>query len=365
MYMPIADFTADIIRPSELDTATIEAWHAMMKKTTFLQRGFFTPEFTIACGRAHDLARVVIFRNKQIPIAFFPFQFASRGHRMTGAGEQIGGLMSNHAGLIASPGFSIEPQLLLTAARLKALFVSNLQEGQATFGLTGQSSRIGHIIDLRDGGEHYLQELSRTRGHFLRDTRRRLRHAQKEFGAIEFVFDSAPTLAQVRDLIGAKRDQYARTGAGDPFGNFGFLTIVESVFEHPSIHCRPVISILRGDDRVLARHLGLMSQGVFSGWFPVYDPAAKEFSPGRLLMWHMINEAAKHGITFIDRGEGNSRAKQDFSNGIQRFDKAYWYRSGVTALPARAQFSFQWRLHALKEQKNGVSRRSATIRKNI
>ena len=112
MYMPIADFTADIIRPSELDTATIEAWHAMMKETTFLQRGFFTPEFTIACGRAHDLARVVIFRNKQIPIAFFPFQFASRGHRMTGAGEQIGGLMSNHAGLIASPGFSIEPQLL-------------------------------------------------------------------------------------------------------------------------------------------------------------------------------------------------------------------------------------------------------------
>ena len=143
------------------------------------------------------------------------------------------------------------------------------------------------------------------------------------------------------------------------------LMTAELVFKHPSIHCRPVISILRGDDRVLARHLGLMSQGVFSGWFPVYDPAAKEFSPGRLLMWHMINEAAKHGITFIDRGEGNSRAKQDFSNGIQRFDKVYWYRSGVTALPARAQFSFQWRLHALKEQKNGVSRRSAMIRKNI
>jgi CelD/BcsL family acetyltransferase involved in cellulose biosynthesis len=343
MHVPLAEFTTDIVRPSELDTATIAAWHAMMKETASLQRPFFAPEFTLACERAHDLARVVIFRNKQIPVAFFPFQFASRWRRMIGAGEQIGAHMSNHAGLIASPGFRIEPQLLLAAARLKALFVNNLYEGQAAFGLTGESGRVGHIMDLRGGADRYLQELSHTRGHFLRDVRRRLRHAIKEFGEIKFVFDSAPTLAQVRDLIDAKRDQYARTGAGDVFANPVFLTIVESVLERSSIHCRPVISILRAGDRVLARHFGLMSQGVFCGWFPVYDPAAKDISPGRLLLWHMINEAAEHGITLIDRGEGNSRAKQDFSNGTQRFDKAFWHRSGTTALPARAQFSLQWR----------------------
>ena len=71
MYMPIADFTADIIRPSELDTATIEAWHAMMKETTFLQRGFFTPEFTIACGRAHDLAGLLSFAINKFQLHFF------------------------------------------------------------------------------------------------------------------------------------------------------------------------------------------------------------------------------------------------------------------------------------------------------
>lgn len=348
--MPIADLTTDIIRPSELAAADIEAWHVMMKETSFLQRGFFAPEFALSCERGHGLARVVVFRNKQVPVAFFPFQFASRWHRMTGAAEQIGGQMSNHAGLIASPGFRIEPQLLLAAARLNALFVTNLHEGQAALGLTGEDSRIGHIIDLRAGGEHYFQELSQTRGHFLRDTRRRLRHAQEKFGAIEFVFDSAPTLVEIRDLIDAKRDQYARTGAEDVLGNSELLTLVQSAFECSSIHCRPVISVLRAGVRVLARHLGLMSQGVYAGWFPVYDPAARDFSPGRLLLWHMINEAAEHGITFIDRGEGDSRAKQDFSNGIQRFEKAYWFRGGVTALPARAQFSFQWRLQALDRQ---------------
>src|SRR4051812_39505481 len=142
-------------------------------------------------------------------------------------------------------------------------------------------------MDLREGGKHYLQELSRTRGHFLRDTRRRLRDAQKEYGAIEFVFDSAPTLAQVRGLIDAKRHQYARRGAGDVFRNSVSSAVVESVFERPSIHCRPVISILRAGGRVLAQHLGLMSQGVWSGCFPVYAPAARDFSPGRLLLWHM------------------------------------------------------------------------------
>jgi CelD/BcsL family acetyltransferase involved in cellulose biosynthesis len=350
MQVPIADLRTEIVRPSELDAPTIEAWHAMMKETSFLQRGFLSPEFALACERAHSLARVVVFRKKQMPVAFIPFQFANRWRKITGAGEQIGGHLSDHAGLIASPGFCIEPQLLMAAARLKALFVNNLHESQATFGLTGQSSRIGHIMDLRDGGARYFQEMSRTRGHFLRDTKRRLRDAQEKFGALEFVFETAPTLADVRDLIDAKRDQYARTGAGDVFGDSVASTIVESMFERSSVHCRPVISILWAGDHLLARHLGLMSHGVWSGWFPVYDPAAKEFSPGRLLLWHMINEGAEHGITFIDRGEGNSRAKRDFSNGTQRFGKAYWCRGGVTALPARAQFSFQWRMQENKQK---------------
>jgi len=346
----MTDIRTDIVRPSELDAASIAAWHAMMQETACLQRAFFAPEFALACERATNLARVVVFRKNHIPVAFFPFQYANRWRKLAGAGEQIGGYLSNHAGLIASPGFSIEPQFLIAAARLKALFINSLHEGQAPFGLTGQSSRIGHIMDLRAGGAQYFQELSNTRGHFLRDTRRRLRDAQKKFGALEFVFESAPTLADIRDLIDAKRDQYARTGAGDVFDNPVAASIVESIFQHSSVHCRPVISVLWAGDQVLARHLGLMSHGVWSGWFPVYDPAIKDFSPGRLLLWHMINQASENGITFIDRGEGNSRAKRDFSNGTQFFGKAYWCGGGVTALPARAQFSLQWRQQANKQK---------------
>ena len=310
--MPIADFTTEVVRPSALSASDIAAWHMMMEQSPFLQRGFFAPEFALACERAHDLARVVVFRREQVPVAFFPFQFASRWNRMIGAGERIGGDISDHAGLIASSGFCIATASLLAAARLNALFVTHLNERQTVFGLVGEDWRVGHVIDLRGGAERYLQELLHNRSDFFQDTRRRLRRAQRDFGAVEFVFDAAPAFAQVIEILDAKRHQYARTGAGDVFGNPAYIAIIKSLIDYSSIHCRPVISVLRAGDHVLARHLGLMSQGVLSYWFPVYEPAAKAVSLGRLLLWHVIEAAREHGITFIDRGEGGESSQTGF-----------------------------------------------------
>ena len=326
-----------------LDETDITAWHAMMGQSHFLQRGFYAPKFALACERAHGLARVAVFRESGTPVAFFPFQFASRWHMVMGAGERIGGNITDHAGLIARPGFHISPRSLLTATRLKALFVTHLNERQTAFGLSGEDWRIGHIIDLRGGAERYLEELSRNSRDFVQDTRRRLRRAQKDFGTVEFMLDTAPAITQARDVLDEKRNQYKRTGVGDVFGKSAYADIIERLFDNPSTHCRPVISILRAGGKVLAQHLGLMSQSVLSYWFPVYEPAAKAVSPGRLLLWHMIEAADKYGITFIDRGEGDSRAKQDFSTGTQRFGRAFWHR-GTAAFPARVQYSLKWRL---------------------
>jgi CelD/BcsL family acetyltransferase involved in cellulose biosynthesis len=346
------DFSRQIVRPSALGTSDIAAWHAMMQGLPFLQRGFYAPEFAIACERAHDLARVIILRNNEAPVAFFPFQYASPWHRLTGAGERIGGSLSDHAGLIASPGFRIDPGTLLDAVRLRAFFATHLAEGQAGFGLPGSDWRIGHVVDLRDGTDEYFQKLAQDRSDFARDTRRRLKRAEKDFGALDFVFDAEPAVAL--DAIEAKRRQYARTGVGDVFQDDRNVAIIKALFEHSSSHCRPVVSVLRAGGKIIARHLGLMSGGVLSYWFPVYEPAARAVSPGRLLLWQIIEAATREGITLIDRGEGDSRAKQDFSTGVQRFGKAYWYR-GAVALPARLQMSLEWRIKARRAEKAGVS----------
>ena len=333
----------EVIKPSALAASDIAAWHAIMEQSHFLQRAFFAPEFALACERAHGLARVAVFRENGSPVAFFPFQFASHWHRLTGAGERIGGGIADHTGLVAPASFYSSPLALLRAARLNAIFITHLPEQQKIFKLAADEWRIGHVIDLRDGGDRYFQQMSRDHAEFVNDTRRRLRRAEKKYGPIEFVLDKNPTVAQAREILGEKRRQYERTGAGDVFGNPKYVATIESLFNSSAMHCRPVISALRAGGNTLARHLGLMSQSVLSYWFPVYDTAARDISPGRLLLWHTIESAREHGIGFIDRGEGDSRAKQEFSTGTQRFGSALWHR-GVVALPARIQFSLQWRL---------------------
>jgi hypothetical protein len=66
------------------------------------------------------------------------------------------------------------------------------------------------------------------------------------------------------------------------------------------------------NSRWLAGHFGLIHRDVLSYWFPVYDPAAKEVSPGRLLLWRTLQSADALGLRMIDRGEGDNQAKRDF-----------------------------------------------------
>jgi CelD/BcsL family acetyltransferase involved in cellulose biosynthesis len=333
--------TTEVVRPSALAGSDIAAWHAMMDG--FLERAFYAPEYALACERAHGRARVTVFRESGVPVAFFPFQYGEDWHRLTGAAVHIGGGLTDHAGLIARPGFRISPQALLKSAGLGAMYVTHLVEGQGAFGLTGEDWETGHVIDLYAGSDAYLKTMAESRNDFLQDTQRRVRRAQKDFGPLDFRFDLEPAVDQARDAIAEKRRQYERTGVGDIFGGPEAMKVIEALFETRSPTCRPVVSVLRAGDRVLARHVGLMCRGVLSYWFPVYDPDAKAVSPGRLLLWHTIKAAGDLGIVLIDRGEGDNRAKQDFSTGTQKFGKVLWQSGGPMSLPARLQFSLLWR----------------------
>ncbi|MBN9509729.1 MAG: GNAT family N-acetyltransferase [Alphaproteobacteria bacterium] len=335
---------AELLAPSALGAAELATWTGWLAENTALQRGFFAPGFARACETASGLARVAVLHEGGTVRAFLPFQFRTRWHARVGLAERIGGLFCDNAGLIAPPGFTIAPAALLRRCRLGSLFLTHLAEEQAAFGLGAAEWRIGHRIDLGGGWQAYLDALNAGRRGFVADTERRLRRAERDYGTLDFRIDTAPDWAAVAPLIAAKRAQYHRTGAADGFEDPTRLRLIEALLAAPTAECRPLLTTLAAGGRVLAQHLGLRHGGVLNYWFPVYDPAAQKVSPGRLLLWRTLQAAADLGLALIDRGEGDSEAKRDFSTGTARLGVAHWTSGTWRAAAARAWQAAAWRL---------------------
>jgi CelD/BcsL family acetyltransferase involved in cellulose biosynthesis len=337
---------ADLLRPSTHGQAELTVWNAMMAATPHLQHGFFAPRFARACEKAHGRVLIGVLHEGGTIRAFFPFQFRMAWHRLVGLAERIGDNLNDHAGLVAWSGFIIAPATLLRQCRLASMFLTNLAEVQTAFEIEAEIGRIDHRIDLAVSAA-YFAELSRTRRSFVQDTERRLRRAEREFGTLQFAVDKSPDLAAASALIGAKRDQYRRTDAGDSFADPSTLRLIAALLERPTPECQPNITHLVGGEHELARHLGLMTCGVLNYWFPVYNPAAQKISPGRLLLWHTLRRAEAFGIRLVDRGEGDNEAKRDFSTGSARFGIATWSSRTIRAMAARAWLAGEWRVRRM------------------
>lgn len=335
---------ATVKAPSELDAEEIAAWLDFMRATGSLGRAFLSPRFALACEGAHGRARVAVLRDSAGLCGFLAFQFRSPWHRAFGAAEAIGGDMADHAGLVARPGFRVSPQVLLRLSGLGSLFVRQISPEQDGFGLVGEPARIGHLIDLSGGAEAYFDALAARDRPFVLDTERRSRRLAKEFGEVEFALCSDPSSAEVEAIIAAKRAQYDRTEAADPLAIEANRRLLVLLARGGGPDCRVVLTRLSAGGRTLAQHLGLMHGGTLSYWFPVYDPAARKVSPGRILLWHTIRNAEAQGITLIDRGGGDSQAKRDFSTGTVTFGIAHLAASGLRGGVARVAQALAWRL---------------------
>ena len=336
--------SAEVKRPSALSVEEVAAWRALQAGQAHLQWAFFSPDFALACEEAHGRARVSVLRRGGAIIGILPFQFATRRHQAFGVAERIGGGLSDAAGLIAAPGTRIEPADLLRASGLGALFLTHLMDGQAEYGLHPDEVRTGYLIALDDGPEPYFEAIAAGRKRFFLDTQRILRRIERESGPIDYAMVADPPLDAVLSVIGEKRQQYRRTGVGDPFDNPATLAIMAGLVRHSGPDCRCVLETLSLGGRVVARHVGLRHGGHLTYWFPVYDSSLKAYAPGRLQLWHSILAARRHGITRIDLGEGESQLKQDFATHPTQCGRVNWRAGGPRGMLARTWQSVAWKM---------------------
>lgn len=335
---------AEVKLPSQLTAEERTAWLGFMERMPSLQRAFFTPAFAEACEQTHGRARVAVLRQGGETVGFFPFQYETRWHQRIGLAERIGGALCDNAGVVGRTGLRLAPNDLLRLCGIGRIFITELGEEQAAFGLTVADWRVGHGIELPDGSAAYFAGLLAANKTFVLDTERKLRRLERDYGPAEYSLIRTPSIGEVTALIAAKRTQYARNAVGDPFNDPAHLRLVETLATCTDPTCVPVLNTLSAGGRVLAQHFGLLHSGVLSYWFPVYDPEASKVSPGRLLLWHMIHAADMSGIRLIDLGEGDTQLKRDFSTAKELFGRAVWHAGGWRGMLARGYQKLTWML---------------------
>jgi len=335
---------ADVLRPSALGAAELAAWRQMQMRSASLRRAFLSPTFAQACERAHGRAYVAVLHQGGGIRGFFPFQFRSAWHERLRLAERIGGDLSDAAGVIAGDDLRLSSASLMRLCDLGSLVITHLIENQMRFGLDAALWNVGHLIEIGRASNAYFTALTERNRTFVRDTERRLRRAEKSFGALDLLRLKQIPSPMIAGLVELKRRQYQRTHMPDALAADRHVRLLAAMNEVSAPDCHLVMNRLEAGGRVLAQHLGPQHYDVLSYWFPVYDPEARDVSPGRLLLWLTIQRAEEYGIALIDRGEGDTPHKRELATGTRRYGRATWSGRAARSLPARAWQSLEWRL---------------------
>lgn len=338
-----------VCHPQDLKPAEVSAWESLCLEHASLRFAFLSPHYARAVGAVRNDARVLVLSEAGSPVAFFPFQFASKSAQLLAFAEPIGGDMTDYVGLIAAPGFRIEPLELLRHAGLQGFSFTHLDETQAAYGLAGDEEESGLRIELEAGFEPYWQALREENKSFVQKTERRERHAVRDHGELRLAVDPENRTALLDDLIARKRAQYAATGAKDALAPEWKRGLLKQLLATSEKTCAGELTVLHAGESWVATHFGLRCGERLNYWFPVYERSLNKLSPGRLLLKATMERAHELELGMIDRGAGDSQAKRDFANASHLFSSGSWQRSSLRSTTFRAVRSLRWRWEGLKE----------------
>jgi CelD/BcsL family acetyltransferase involved in cellulose biosynthesis len=331
-----------VLPPKSIAPHLAGVWRQWCDHAPALSRAFLSFGFVSAAAEVLPDVRVAVISEQGQPRCFFPFHYVSAFHAAIGWAQPCAHGMSDAFGLVAAPGFSIHPQALLKAAGINYIYFDHLLDSQNQFGLTGEFSRLGHLIVLDGGPRQFWEDLRARDRSFIQDTTRRQRQLENQFGPLSLTLSSSP--ADLDALIAAKRRQYASTGVADPLAPPWSRRLLHVLHQSADPQCRPMLSILSAGSSWIASHFGLRLGARLHYWFPAYNPEFRRYAPGRLLLKAIIDHSVELGISVIDRGEGDSTAKRDLANAAQSFAIGVWNRSNLPSTLAAALQSASWRL---------------------
>ena len=291
-----------------LDPSLRAAWNVLRANNPVLASPYFSPEFYEAVAGVTRTARLAVIERNGRVVGVLPLQY-----RAPGVYGPIGGPLNDIHGLIAMAGASFPAADLLADAGVGMLALRHAPIGAPALGARFGSSHAFHVMALTGGYADYEERRLPFAKSAFRAIRTRSEKARKEHGELTHIFDdrSETTLEK---LIAWKREQFAATKQANLFDYSWVRELTDRLHSSRDLELRGQLSSLYFGDRLVAAHFGLRTRETLHYWFPGYDPAVAELSPGNLLLRLMAMSAAAEGVQALHLGAGDYRYKLEFAD---------------------------------------------------
>lgn len=328
--------TADILPAQMLGAADIAAWRAIAASNPALNSPFFAPEFTLSVAKAREGIMVAAIRDRGLPFAYLPFQFAGAWQRRARAAESVGGPLSAYCGVIAPDQVRISPGDLLGLAELNSFAFSGLIASQAE-DLDSERSAHGFLAGLRGGWRAYWTVRCAADRAFAADIEHSARKLMDACGLLRFTFDDRDPKA-LQHLAAAACGRH-----GAPVWT---RALVESLAATRAIHCTGLVSTLFAGETWVASRFGLCSPRTLHCWFSAHNPELAGHMPDRLMLRAILEAAAARRITAVDFGVSDAPYLSKFATAGYPVYRGHWYRPGIAAFGYRVAHSLAGRFKA-------------------
>lgn len=358
-----------VVQGDRLTAEEAACWSALQRAEPALHSPFFRPEYTQAIATLCPGVEIAVIEEEGETTGFFPYQRLRR----TTAGP-VGGMLCDFQGPIARPGLALRGEELLRRCGLAAWHFDHLVSSREMFCEYEAVRADSPYIDVSRGFEAYKAEQRAKGSQAIPKTLQKARKAGRELGPLRF--EPQSTDANVLDrLIEWKVEQYHRLKDVNYLAPDWTRSLLSSLLARQCPAFAGVLSALYVGERLAAAHLGLRSHDRLHAWFPAYDPALAEYSPGLILWVELIQACPGLGIDRIDLGKGDQRFKTSFMSGadpvaegsvdLRRLRNSLrkgwlqtrdWIRSTPLRAPARVPARMLRRVRAWLAQRGQLSR---------
>ncbi|MBC8355944.1 MAG: GNAT family N-acetyltransferase [Planctomycetes bacterium] len=313
---------------SELQAHHFAAWSRIQDSDRTFASPFFSPEFAMAVGSTHDNVCVGVFEQNDAVVGVFPFQ---RGRN--GAGEPVGGDVSQFHGVIIEQGVDWDIDQLLQACNLSSWSFDHLPTSQTPFQSHHQHVGSSPFIDLTKGFAAYRVEQQNS-GRAIEQANRKARKLEREVGPLRFQLHD-PSDEIFHRLLAWKSEQHRRTNVVDAFQFEWLIHLLDRIRRTQQASFAGVMSALFAGDHLVAVHLGMRSNTVAHIWYPAYDVEFAKHSPGITLLLKMAEAFADAGVQRIDFAARQQIYKTRFMSGAIPVAKGVADRSRLKACVRR------------------------------
>jgi CelD/BcsL family acetyltransferase involved in cellulose biosynthesis len=290
------------IPATQLSPTHIEGWRHLQNRDQRFASPFFSPEFTLLTAQIRKGVCVSIAESDSGIHGYFPFE------EREGKGAPVGSILSDYHGVVISPDTGWSAEDLVQQSGLDYWTFRFLIESQSAFRPYHQKLMPSHVISLEKGFSGLLQTLQERGSHLFQKWLAGKRRISRDIGRLRYEFHVSDP-KELQALLNCKSLQYQRTGATDIFHAAWTRELLERIHATQEEKFAGVLSVLYAGDTAIAWHMGMRSQSVLHYWFPCYCAKFASFSPGFILLLHLLQAADEHGLKRVDLGAGNEAYK--------------------------------------------------------